>query len=411
MRHRYRILVIGGGICMLQAKSNKGDLITLASLPMSEIEIHREQSQFYCPTCQEPVIIKAGTRVIPHFAHRSKVNCPSYEGGEGAYHEKGKLLLYQWLKSQGLNVALEVYLTEIKQQPDILLVINKKQIAIEFQCARIGIVDVQQRNEGYRKAGITPIWILGANRFKRQGSNSLKVDQFTQQFMHQFSTIHPLKLIYFCPDTLQLTLFQDIYLTRIGQALGKILFSKLTDLKFIDLFRQDSYSRRELFELWKREKKRFRLQYRKHLFGKEHAWHQWLYLKQTHLEYLPSIINLPVSHQFKMKSPLWDWQSRIVLNILDPLPIGSQFTLKRCEHELRGHLHYPNYFPLVRSTENPINQYLQLLEELKYIKQVTLTNYIKTSSIKHYEHIELSLEQDEQTLNKLILINTNKIQA
>src|SRR5690625_6633327 len=88
------------------------------------------------------------------------------------YHEKGKLLLYQWLKSQQLHVELEPYLKEIKQQPDILLLLQGKIIAIEYQCARIPIRDIQRRNNGYKQRGIIPIWILGAKQFKRQGKRS-----------------------------------------------------------------------------------------------------------------------------------------------------------------------------------------------------------------------------------------------
>src|SRR5690625_1270712 len=97
---------------MLQAKSHQGVIVTLATLTKAEIERQKAEQQFYCPVCNRQVIIKAGSRMIPHFAHKSTLHCPSSEGGEGAYHEKGKLLLYQWLKSQHLQVELEAHLPE-----------------------------------------------------------------------------------------------------------------------------------------------------------------------------------------------------------------------------------------------------------------------------------------------------------
>src|SRR5699024_2794949 len=125
------------------------------------------------------VIVKAGDKVIPHFAHQSKSNCPSGEGGEGPYHEKGKLLLFNWLRSQNLDVKLEKYIKEINQRPDILLKVNKKLIAIEYQCTRIPVEQIRLRNRGYKKAGITPIWILGAKRFSRRARDEITIDDYT----------------------------------------------------------------------------------------------------------------------------------------------------------------------------------------------------------------------------------------
>src|SRR5690625_7316594 len=122
---------------MLQARKRNHDFITLNHLTTAAIEEHRQQNRFYCPICQEPVMIKAGIKLIPHFAHYAKTDCPSYRGGEGPYHERGKLLLYEWLKAQNIHVELEVYLKDIQQQPDLLLHINHRKIAIEFQTSRI----------------------------------------------------------------------------------------------------------------------------------------------------------------------------------------------------------------------------------------------------------------------------------
>ena len=394
---------------MLQAKSNGGEIITLATLSKEEIDVQRKVSQFHCPTCKEPVIIKAGQMVVPHFAHKSKVNCPSNEGGEGPYHEKGKLLLYQWLKLQHLQVELEVYLKEIKQQPDLLLKINNRRIAIEFQCARISINQIQARNAGYQKIGIIPIWILGANQFQRKGQYHLKIDQFTSQFMHQFSASFPLKLFYFCPDAIQLTTFQNIYLTKTKLAIGKPDYKKLENIRFTDLFLKHEFTEKELYELWKKEKKKFRLQPRNHLYGKEREWQQWLYLKQTHLEYLPSIIYLPISEQYKMNTPLWNWQSRLCIEVINPLPLGAEFSINRCEFVLRNHFHQSNHFPLAKSTVNPINQYLYLLEQLKLIKQRSPHHFIKINPIEFHQHIEQSINSDTLIMNELIISSKNKI--
>src|SRR5699024_11600971 len=87
----------------------------------------------------------------PHFAHQAKQDCPANRGGEGPVHEKGKLLLYQWLKKHNVDVRLEHYLPNIQQQPDLFLQLNKQRIAIDYQCSKIPITQLQKRNKGYQK--------------------------------------------------------------------------------------------------------------------------------------------------------------------------------------------------------------------------------------------------------------------
>lgn len=396
---------------MLQAKSEEGVLITPASLTTKEIKTHQKENLFYCPTCKEQVIMKAGTKNIPHFAHKSQTNCPSSRGGESSYHELGKLMLYKWLMKQRLQVKLEPYISKINQRPDLLLEINNKKIAIEFQCARVSVDQIQQRNKGYKTVGIIPIWILGAKRFKRQMKHHIKIDQFTLQFIHQFSLDAPPILFYFCPNTLQFTVFQDIYVTKMGQALGKLHFSKLNQIQFQDIFIKQPFLQTQLYALWKKEKQRFRLQHHFHLYGKELEWHQWLYLKETHLEQLPSIIYLPVSSQYAMKTPPWNWQSRLCLDLIQPLELGSILQVKSCEHLLRNHLHRPNYFPLIKSLKNPINQYLQLLAQLKVIKQISPSTFVKWRQLEFHKNVEVALQGDEWIMNQLANSCRNKIQA
>lgn len=393
---------------MLQAKTNNGKFVTLASLARTEIITLKQKESFRCPTCSEEVIVKAGSQMIPHFAHRSKSNCPSQEGGEGGYHEKGKLLLFQWLKHQNLDVQLEAYLPEIRQRPDILIRLNHKTVAIEYQCARVPPEQIRKRNEGYHKAGIVPIWILGANRMERKSRDCLNINQFELNFIHHFSPAVPRILFYFCPETLQFILFHDIYFSTRQKGIGKLHTKKLPHMIFTDLFQALFFSQNELYHIWKREKRAFRMKPGVHVYGNDHAWYQWLYLKETHKEFLPSIIHLPVPTQFMMKSPPWDWQSRICLDIIDPIAIGGHFSLKSCEYLLRSHLLYPNHFPLIKLVDSPILGYLQLLERLNIIQQTSVNQFSKINPILFYKNLEAALPGDDKLMNYL---SSNKIRA
>ena len=397
-RHREEVFII-----MLQARTSDHVFVTLAHLTTAEIDVHREQSLFYCPICHEPVMIKAGIKVIPHFAHHAKTNCPSYQGGEGPYHERGKLLLYEWLKAQQINVQLEVYLKEIQQQPDLLLTINNRHIALEFQSSRIPVSVIKQRNIGYEKANIIPIWLLGANQFERQGEYHLKVNRFTLQFMQQFSLSSPLMLFYFCPLLRELVTFQDVYLTNQRLAMGRYQFHPLDHTSFTDIFKEKRLRKPALFQLWKEEKRNMRLRPRQHISRMEWSWHQWLYRKRTHFEHLSSLIHLPVRAQYRMKSPPWNWQSRICLDVIDPLPIGSHFSLKECERTVEQDLYSIYHYPLIRTNENPIRQYLQLLQQLNFIIQTSPDQFRKVKPLESYEHIEQSIRADVQVMDELII--------
>lgn len=387
---------------MLQAKTNSGSVVTLALLTKAEIEFHRKHTEFFCRTCHHPVIIKAGPKIIPHFAHYPHSHCPSKLGGESPYHEKGKLMLYLWLKKQFENVTLEKYLPAIQQQPDIYLTIANKRIAIEYQCSRVDIRSIQQRNRGYLSAGIIPIWILGANLFARKGTYQLKIDSFLLQFAHQFNPSFPLTLFFFCPHSLQLVSFSDFFITNKNHAIGNINFSKLTTINFSQFFQQKHFARNTLYQLWKEEKRNFRLKQRYPAYGRTRAWHQWLYLQNTHIECLPSMIHLPISSQYLMKSPLWDWQSRLCLNLLEKKQAGFVFTLQTCIQRLQHHIHHDNYFPLIKPQHQPVAEYLTLLKQLRIIEEVANHTYCIVTPIEFHRDLDQSLTSDNLVMEQLL---------
>lgn len=77
-------------IGLLQAKLNNGKLITLFEFSKQEIEVLRSDHVFFCPVCKGKVIIKSGSKIIPHFAHQNRKNCQTHEGGEGSIMSKAR---------------------------------------------------------------------------------------------------------------------------------------------------------------------------------------------------------------------------------------------------------------------------------------------------------------------------------
>lgn len=386
---------------MLQAKLANGQLVTLATKSKDKIEQMRKHEQFFCPICEEQVIVKAGTQIIPHFAHQAKSTCVSTHRGEGPYHMKGKLLLKRWLKSQHIDVKLEPYLQSIKQQPDLLITINNKKIALEYQCARIPIEVVQKRTQNYIKANIVPLWILGKNLFKNK-FNQLHVSPFILQFIHQFNASTPTVLFYFCPETFRFFISSNLYLTSHYRAYHKLHIRQMKTYTFKQLVNQNKIASKELISFWKYEFQRFRVQQRYRASGEELKWRTWLYSKQIAIDQLPLYVYLPTELQFLMKVPPWNWQSRLCLDIIHPLEIGDIFTIEQCENYLQQFIYPPSYYPLINSTSSPIRQYLHHLEQFHIIEKRVNGSYYKQKKITLHKNVDTALKHDDVLINQLM---------
>lgn len=122
---------------------------------------HTGDRQCYCPGCGEKVVFKQGMINQAHFAHKNQSLCQTFSEGETDAHIEGKLLIYEWLKKESIQVELEAYLPELNQRPDLLIQYKGKPIAIEYQCSPISKEKIRSRTEGYVHNRMKVIWILG----------------------------------------------------------------------------------------------------------------------------------------------------------------------------------------------------------------------------------------------------------
>lgn len=380
---------------MLTAEMKDGRMVTLALLPKEEVESLRLET-FYCPACKSDVLIKSGIKVIPHFAHRSKVEC-TYSGGEGEFHQKGKLLLYQWFIDQGVNVRIEYFIAEIQQRPDIYFEIGSKKVAIEFQCAKIPLKEVIKRNEGYRKLDITPIWILGTNLYERVTTDLIKIHPFAYHMVHQYREEGPTFLYYLCPREEKISIIQHIYFLKGNIAYVQQQMYPLQQIDLRHLFAEKPLNIHRYVSVWRNEKKRFRL-YRQMTYGKERKWESSLYEKRLHRSILPSYIHLPIKNQMVMRVSLWQWQSRILYDLIDDKEIHTTFTEKEAEWLIRSQMMDLSYFPLLKIEKHPAREYLELLCQVGIIREMTKGVYVKKKQISHYKNLDEALDGDYELL-------------
>ncbi|QTD41226.1 competence protein CoiA [Sporosarcina sp. Te-1] len=186
---------------MLSAKTGNGQLIILSSeLSRYELKQLRISERFFCPDCGSVLHLKVGDIVIPHFAHARDSQCTSaFSEGESAEHLKGKQQLYRFLTSADQQVLLEPLLSALSQRPDLLIRDVKASVPIEFQCSRIPISLMKERTQGYRNAGMEPIWILHTPaKFKTLplGVGEFRFSKFEEQFISTPPTQIPYLLTY-----------------------------------------------------------------------------------------------------------------------------------------------------------------------------------------------------------------------
>ncbi|GER67367.1 competence protein [Weizmannia acidilactici] len=147
---------------MLSALNQRGELVMLTKrFTRNELQNLRASNTFYCRDCREPLILKIGNQITPHFSHYRHSDCVNSSEPESPMHLQGKKDLYLWLKGQDLEVTLEQYIPSIQQRADLLVRKNGQLFAVEYQCSPIPFRQIMKRTEGYKSLNILPVWILG----------------------------------------------------------------------------------------------------------------------------------------------------------------------------------------------------------------------------------------------------------
>lgn len=118
----------------------------------------KSQAPFACPACGDDVILKKGTKVIHHFAHKPPVTC-LYGSGESEAHRRAKTEIFEAIKKspQARDIELERILGTVR--PDVSGFINNARVAIEVQISSLSLETIQYRTTEYAHKGICLLWI------------------------------------------------------------------------------------------------------------------------------------------------------------------------------------------------------------------------------------------------------------
>ncbi|SEU02956.1 Competence protein CoiA-like family, contains a predicted nuclease domain [Salinibacillus kushneri] len=390
---------------MLKALRKSGTPVILLNKTKTELKELRKDT-FYCPHCKEQVFIRAGDKVSPHYAHFQKSQCSFKNKGEGEYHTKGKIALYQWLISQDIEVEMEYYLPKIHQRPDLLAKWKNRYFAIEFQCAVIPPQIIRERSMGYVNAGIIPLWILGENHLKKRGIHQIKTTHFEALFIQKLTPALEPKILFYNPITNLLSSFSNPYSIK-SRVYGLLQSSLLKDLTFEQIFSDSKVLDHQLYEYWLKEKRIFRNLRAQYPSSKDQSFILWLYKRGLHPQYLPAEIHLPLPHHFLIETPTYIWQSKVFLEIINPLSNGKTFTYNQVKQSLHSIQKRKPLASIFLEEDVPIREYLGVLEKLNVISQIKRNTYRKKRDVVFPETIEKAINADQNVLDKLIKLEKN----
>lgn len=318
---------------MLVAKNSKNHLIILHShIPRENILKLKKDNEFFCPQCNDNVILKVGTVKIPHFAHYRNHQCDeTFSEKESMNHLLGKEHLYHFFHEKHIPTQLEPYIKEIHQRPDLLITVEKTNYAIEFQCSPINDDLFSSRNNGYQSIGIKPIWIpLTPQHIKVQKQiTKVSIPIGFRKFVlaHQkksyFITYHPLKK-------------QFVYISNLLHVYGNSFITKIVPLPIsnqqIPFYIPKLLSMNEFeiyMETYNRMKEKF-LQFR--IFtsqkGVNDLFLRSLYELKLTLNDIPIFIGIPLKGNELLNLFSVEWQAALFyfmhLNNKTPLEMDGQ---------------------------------------------------------------------------------------
>lgn len=278
-------------------------------------DVADKHMDFFCPDCKAPLVLKKGRVMIPHFAHKTKVDCDSFSEGETLEHLNLKQLLLTWGQQTNPEWRLEEPLAKLKQRPDLLW----QQLALEIQCSPLSQERLTVRRKNYRRHGLADWWLLGKKLWPHKRLTTL------QKHFCDYTPQWGLHLWLVDITHQQLTLWTHLRKTAAGLQFHK------TEIPFFtrplaELF----YSRQQIdrpalvlspaiMTLKKEQLTRQLWQKKASLLPIQNFFYQ----QRTHLLYLPSWFYLPSNYQLFFEDQL------LVLRYL--LANNPTTGLARCE--------------------------------------------------------------------------------
>jgi competence protein CoiA len=366
----------------------------------------KNKETFFCPACENEVILKLGNRRIAHFAHKKEGVCAFEHEAESSYHLAGKTDLFHWLQKQSITVKLEPYLHSIQQRPDLLVMDKERMYALEYQCSTISENLFQKRNTHYKKAGIRPIWVIGAHHLQRLSTYRFRLPRFQWLFAQYVSFSSPQPLIfYYCSQTKQV--FRLVHLIPFSPyyTFSVPVIEKLNDLHFYDFLSYPSVSLPSSFwNEWLSQKKKWRLTFTMYQNKMNRSICSDFYHHHILPALFPSEAGWPLTHSYLFETPAFIWQTYILLSLsTNQQPISLSSIYAFIKRKITDGRITVRKLPLANAYHytRVVYEYLQLLTQLGYIQWKNRNTLQQIQPWTFPKTIEEAFNEDKRLLEMI----------
>ncbi|MDA3129133.1 competence protein CoiA [Aliibacillus thermotolerans] len=313
---------------MFIAKTKENEQVSLIP-PISPTFLEKYSPPFYCPVCQQEVILKTGNHRRWHFAHLPQKACPVSHKGESEMHREAKMILYQWLRQQKVRVEMEKYFPKIERQADLFLQWQSKNYVIEYQQSPLSPEEMLKRTTDYLSLQIEPIWMYGKNRLRPKRYAQFSIQPFEWIGLRERRDDQRHAFIYFSPQTASFsflfprttvqrsTIFADYYTLP----LSKATISHVVHLpKTIDA--PLDWNQEWLLHKWSWRYQRIRWQPYPDITSVK----QLLLEQKADLSLYPSEAGWPTLCSETFATPIYVWQTIFLLQFLQHVLLYDTFS-------------------------------------------------------------------------------------
>ncbi|GGH83995.1 competence protein CoiA [Pullulanibacillus pueri] len=294
---------------------------------LMDLKARRSKEKFYCEMCGGEVVLKLGTQVAWHFAHKQAADCPLNHEPESIHHQLGKMQLYYWLKDNQTIVHCEHYISKIQQRADLFLQLKDAPLAIEYQCSTIPIELLASRTRGYQSLNIDVIWLLGGERLKAAEKNVYKLstmDAMVCRYDQQLPT-----LLYYNTRTDCFVFLYPLATLTTSRILGvtKTLPRNLVSPQLFSYKPKVSMALKDWIQPWLKQKERWRTKPLAIFTHEERYLYTMCRHKRKLFSCFPAFVGIPMMASFILSTPTYVWQMWLVLTFIDR-PSGTILHLK-----------------------------------------------------------------------------------
>jgi competence protein CoiA len=313
--------VEGGAKNVLVANKSNGERLSLGEKwQKSDLIGIRSIEKFHCPECGEEVVMKLGSKKSWHFAHLAGGSCQYEYDRESDYHRSGKLMLYNWLKMQGIHAELESYDPHMKQKPDIAFELQNQKYAIEFQCSIIPAEIFEKRTKTYFNHGVMPIWIAAESLVKRKKKNVVSLNNFLYLFIRRHQ--HSWNIPAFCPISGQFINLHGAIPISARKTITNLQVKSLNQFSIHHLINPTA-GKFPFIKVWLSENQKLKSQYLRSPGARQNRFLKELYRNRLSILTLPPVLGLPVHSSPYIETPSFIWQTYLYLDVFRYFKIGD----------------------------------------------------------------------------------------